>query len=572
MLEILENKLKNNFKKIVKKAYPDFDKWETLNIEPATDFKFGDFQTNFAMKNSNYFRDNPRNIATNIINKFKKSDLIENIEVAGPGFINIFIKTEFLSSYIANLEREKLDFSFLDQKGSVIIDYSSPNIAKRMHVGHLRSTVIGDSIKRIYNFLGFHTVADNHLGDWGTHFGKLIVAYRKWLDKENYRKNPVRELERLYVKFNREAEKNKELNNDARKELNKLQEGNKKNKNLWKEFVEVSLGEYKKMYKKLNIEFDTYHGESYYHDIMDDIITILKEKNIAEKDDGALVVFFNEDKNLHPCIVMKKDGSYLYATSELATIKYRIKNYDVNRMVYVTDERQKDHFKQIFEIARKIGWDKKYIHVPFGLMSSKDGVFSSREGNIILMKDLINKALEKAKEVVEEKNPELPESEKRKIAETIGIGAIKYSDLGQNRKSEITFNWDKMLQFEGNTSPYLQYVYVRVQSLFKKAKQEDINYSLDSKIYLNNPTEKQIAIKLSHFPKIVINAAKYYKPNIIADYLFDLAQTYNTFYNSLSILREDREIRDSRLLLSKKVAYIIKTGLNLLGINVVDKM
>ncbi len=572
MLELLENKIFNNFKKIIKETYPEFDRWERLDIELATDFKFGDFQTNFAMKNSNFFKDSPRNIAQNIINNFQQNNLIEKIEVAGPGFINIFIKKDFLSSYVKRISKEKFDFSFLNRDGEIIIDYSSPNIAKRMHVGHLRSTVIGDSLKRIFNYLGFQTVADNHLGDWGTHFGKLIVAYRKWLDKDNYQSNPVQELERLYVKFNKESDKNENLEKEARNELKKLQNGNEENKELWEEFIEVSLKEYQKMYKKLNIEFDTYHGESFYHPIMEEVVTILKDKEIAKLDEKALVVFFENENNLHPCIIQKKDGSYLYATSELATIKYRLENYNVNRLVYVTDERQKDHFKQIFKIAKKIGWDKNYVHVPFGLMSSQEGVFSSREGNIILMKDLIEKALSKARDIVEEKNPDLKENKKMEIAETIGIGAIKYADLSQNRKSEITFNWDKMLKFEGNTSPYLQYVFVRVQSLFRKAKKEGIQYNLDSKIYLNNPTEKKIAIKLTHFPKVVLNAYKYYKPNIIADYLFDLAQTYNTFYNSLSILREDKKIMNSRLLLSKKVAYIIKKGLNLLGIKVVDKM
>jgi len=573
MLRLIEKIIYDDMKKIIKETFPEYKNWKTLEINKITDTKYGDFQTNFAMVNAKHFKKNPREIASQLIQNSEKGEHIKKIDCAGPGFINIYIKDDFLSEYLNKVGIEEYDFKDFQREGKVILDYSSPNIAKRMHIAHLRSTVIGDSIKRIFGYLGYETIADNHLGDWGTQFGMLIVAYRKWLDKQNYEKDPVGELERLYIKFGKEAEKEKSLKEKAREELKKLQHGDKDNLQLWKEFVEVSLEEYKNIYNKLDIEFDTYHGESFFHEIMPDVVEQLKEKELIQKDKGALVHFFDENDNLHPAIIQKKDGAYLYTTSDLACIKYRVENYDkINRMVYVTDIRQETHFKQVFKIAEELGWEEKYDFVAFGLMESKEGIFSSRKGNVIKLKDLINKAVKKAKEIVDEKNPNLKNEMKDKISETVGIGAIKYNDLSQNRISPIHFDWDDMLNFEGNTAPYLQYVYVRVQSLLRMAEKKGIEYKKFSKIFLTNPTERALALLIVQFPNTVKKAAEYYKPNIIADYLFNLAQAFNSFYNSLSILREDEKIMNSRILLSKKVAFIIKEGLNLLGIKVVEKM
>ncbi|RUA06173.1 MAG: arginine--tRNA ligase, partial [Fusobacteria bacterium] len=400
---LIEKEIASVFNEIIEKTFDGVEGLKEIDIQPATNDKFGDFQTNFAMMNSKIIGNNPRAIATKLVEGFSENEIIEKLEVAGPGFINIYLKEEFLGKRVAKFGEEKYDFSFLNTKGDVIIDYSSPNIAKRMHIGHLRSTIIGDSIKRIYNYLGYNTVADNHIGDWGTQFGKLIIGYRKWLDKEAYEKNPIDELERVYVKFAVESENNKELEDMARLELKKLHDGDEENYKLWKEFIEVSLKEYDKIYKRLDIEFDTYYGESHYHDMMPGVIEELKEKKIVTESEGAQVVFFPEETKLNPCLVQKSDGAFLYATSDLATVKFRIENYDVNKLIYVTDERQQDHFKQFFAITEMLGWDVEKVHIWFGIMRFADGIFSSRKGNVIKLEELLDEAKKRALEVVNEK-------------------------------------------------------------------------------------------------------------------------------------------------------------------------
>jgi len=474
------------------------------------------------------------------------------------------------------VENEKYDFSFLNTDKTVIIDYSSPNIAKRMHIGHLRSTIIGDSIKRILQFLGFHTLADNHIGDWGTQFGKLIVAYKNWLNKRAYEEDPIGELERIYVLFSEEAKKNPVLEDEAREELKKLQLGDEDNQKLWKEFIDISLKEYNKVYDRLDVNFDYYYGESFYNDMMPSVLDELKKKGIAREDQGALVVFFENDK-LPPAIVQKKDGSFLYTTSDLATMKFRKDELNVDEAVYLTDDRQQNHFKQVFEIGEMLGepYNYKKTHVVFGIMRFGDGmIFSSRSGNIIRLVDLLDEAKTQVKKVIDEKNPNIPKDEKENIAEIVGSGAIKYFDLSQNRTSDITFTWDKVLSFEGNTGPYLQYTYVRIMSIFRKLKEENI--SVENKdIILENMSgiERELAVELLRFPQTVVKSYESYRPNIIADYLFDTAKLFNNFYNSSSILKEeDKKVMDARILLAEKTAFVLKEGLSLLGINTVNRM
>lgn len=574
-MELLTNQLKKIFSENINNIFKqDFS--EKINIENSTKKEFGDFQTNFAMMNSKAIGKNPREIATTLVENFKENDLIEKLEIAGPGFINIHLKNNFLNNEMKKIENEKYDFSFLNVDETVIIDYSSPNIAKRMHIGHLRSTIIGDAIKRILDFIGFKTISDNHIGDWGTQFGKLIVAYNKWLDKEAYETDPIGELERIYVLFSDEAKKDPTLEDVARNELRKLQMGDEQNNKLWKEFIEISLKEYNKVYDRLGVKFDHYFGESFYNDMMPDVLEELKEKNIAKEDQGALVIFFEEDK-LPPALVQKKDGSFLYATSDLATIKFRKNELNVDKAVYVTDERQQNHFKQVFEISEMLGAPYNYekSHVYFGIMRFGDGmIFSSRSGNIIRLVDLLDEAKKQVKSVIDEKNPNIPEDEKEKIAEIVGTGAIKYFDLSQNRTSDILFTWDKVLSFEGNTGPYLQYTYARIQSILRKLKEENISVE-NNDIILNDmfDIERELAVALLRFPQTVVKSYETYRPNIIADYLFDTAKLFNNFYNSKSILKEtDKKVMDARILLAQKTASILKQGLNLLGIETVDRM
>ena len=573
-MELLTIKLKKLFSENISRIF-GADYIEKIDIQNSTKKEFGDFQTNFAMMSSKLIGKNPREIANTIIENFEKNDIIEKLEVAGPGFINIFLKNSFLNEEIKKLENEKYDFSFLNTGKTVIIDYSSPNIAKRMHIGHLRSTIIGDSIKRILNFLGFKTLADNHIGDWGTQFGKLIVAYKNWLDKKAYEEDPIGELERIYVLFSDKAKKDPALEDEAREELKKLQLGDEDNQKLWKEFIDISLKEYNKVYERLDVNFDYYYGESFYNDMMPSVLEELKKKNIAREDQGALVVFFEDDK-LPPAIVQKKDGSFLYTTSDLATMKFRKNELKVDEAVYLTDDRQQNHFKQVFEIGKMLGepYDYKKTHIVFGIMRFGDQIFSSRSGNTIRLVDLLDEAKKQVKKVIDEKNPNIPEEEKEKIAETIGSGAIKYFDLSQNRTSDITFTWEKVLNFEGNTGPYLQYTYVRIMSIFRKLEEENINVE-NTDIVLDEMAgiERELASELLKFPQAVVKSYENFRPNIIADYLFDTAKLFNSFYNSSSILKEeDKQVMDARILLAKKAAFVLKEGLELLGIKTVNRM
>ena len=573
-MELLTIKLKKLFSENISRIF-GADYIEKIDIQNSTKKEFGDFQTNFAMMSSKLIGKNPREIANTIIENFEKNDIIEKLEVAGPGFINIFLKNSFLNEEIKKLENEKYDFSFLNIDKTVIIDYSSPNIAKRMHIGHLRSTIIGDSIKRILNFLGFKTLADNHIGDWGTQFGKLIVAYKNWLDKKAYEEDPIGELERIYVLFSDKAKKDPALEDEAREELKKLQLGNEDNQKLWKEFIDISLKEYNKVYERLDVNFDYYYGESFYNDMMPSVLEELKKKNIAREDQGALVVFFEDDK-LPPAIVQKKDGSFLYTTSDLATMKFRKNELKVDEAVYLTDDRQQNHFKQVFEIGKMLGepYDYKKTHIVFGIMRFGDQIFSSRSGNTIRLVDLLDEAKKQVKKVIDEKNPNIPEEEKEKIAETIGSGAIKYFDLSQNRTSDITFTWEKVLNFEGNTGPYLQYTYVRIMSIFRKLEEENINVeNMDIVLDEMAGIERELASELLKFPQAVVKSYENFRPNIIADYLFDTAKLFNSFYNSSSILKEeDKQVMDARILLAKKTAFVLKEGLKLLGIKTVNRM
>ncbi len=576
-MELLNIKIKKLFIKNLNKLFNE-DFSELIDIQFSTKKEFGEFQTNFAMVSSKKLGQNPRQIAENIINNFDNEDIIEKLEIAGPGFINIFLTDSFINTELKNISIEKYTFENIDNDKKVIIDYSSPNIAKRMHIGHLRSTIIGDSIKRIMSFLGFNIIADNHVGDWGTQFGKLIVGYDKWLDKDNYINDPIEELERIYVKFSVESDNDSTLEDQAREELRKLQAGDERNRTLWKEFIDISIAEYNKVYDRLNIHFDLYNGESFYNDMMPSVLEELKEKKIAVEDQDALVVFFDEESKLNPCIVQKKDGSFLYSTSDLATLKYKGESLKMDKAVYITDERQQDHFKQVFKIAEILGkpYNLDTSHVWFGIMRFGNGVIlSSRGGNIIRLVDLLDEAKSKVKNVINEKNPTLSEDEKEEIAEIVGVSAIKYFDLSQNRTSAITFEWDKVLSFEGNTGPYLQYTYVRIMSIFRKLESENIKFINNSNILLSDTTslEKELAMNLFKFPLIVMKSYESYRPNLIADYLFETAKLFNSFYNATPIIKEENDdLRNARLTLCNKTAYVLKEALLLLGIKTVNKM
>ena len=568
---IIDREIAKIFENTIKKSYSEKET-KKVEISVATNEKYGDFQTNFAMMNSKIIGKKPRDIAQEVLDNLEENNVIEKLEIAGPGFINIFLKSEYLGELLKKSRTEEYDFSFLNRDGDVIIDFSSPNIAKRMHIGHLRSTIIGDSITRIYKYLGYHMIADNHIGDWGTQFGKLIIGYRRWLNKEAYKENPIEELERVYVEFSKLAETDPELEEEARLELKKLQDGDAENFALWKEFIKVSLDEYDKLYKRLDVHFDTYYGESFYHPMMQGVVEELVEKGLAVEDDGAKVVFFPEEENLFPCIVQKKDGAFLYSTSDIATIKFKRDTYKINKLIYLTDERQQDHFKQFFRITDMLGWNVEKHHIWFGIMRFADGVFSTRKGNVIRLEQLLDEGKKRAYDIVQEKNPNLSEEEKDQIAEIVGVGAIKYADLSQNRQSPIIFEWDKILTFEGNTAPYLQYSYARIQSILRRAESEGKIINYDKEIKIEDKLERALADHIAAFPMAVLKASETFKPNIIADYLFELSKKFNSFYNSCPILNQEDDILYSRALIAKITGETIKDGLSLLGIKTLDRM
>ncbi|MGL5797205.1 MAG: arginine--tRNA ligase [Cetobacterium sp.] len=568
---IIEKRIELILLDTVNNLYSDKE-LKPIEITVATNEKFGDFQSNFAMMNSKIIGGNPRTIAENVVNNLVQNDVIEKIEIAGPGFLNIFLKDSFLGDLVKKITKENYEFKDLNTDGDVIIDYSSPNIAKRMHIGHLRSTIIGDSIKRMYKFLGFNVVADNHIGDWGTQFGKLIIGYRNWLNQESYKANPIEELERVYVEFTKQSENHPELEDQAREELKKLQDGDKENFRLWQEFIKVSLNEYGKLYTRMGITFDTYYGESFYHDLMPGVLKELEEQKIAVEDAGAKVVFFPEEDKLHPCIVQKKDGAFLYATSDIATVKFRLNNYNVNKLIYVTDERQQDHFRQFFKITDMLGWNVEKQHVWFGIMRFADGVFSTRKGNVIRLEELLDEGKRRAYDIVNEKNPDLSVEEKDNIAEVVGTGAIKYADLSQNRQTAVIFEWDKILSFEGNTAPYLQYSYARIKSILRKATEQGKEIKEEVTIKFEDKTERTLAHHLTQFPAVVLKAAESCRPNLVADYLFELSKKFNSFYNACPILNQEDATLYSRLLLAERTSSLLKEGLNLLGIETLERM
>ena len=544
-------------------AFPGND-FTKVRAVPATDAKFGDFQCNDALASAKVLHLPPRKIAEAVFAKLMeaKPDFIEKVELAGPGFLNITVSTAWLAGRLAALNGEAV--LGIPQTGAgkkVVIDYSSPNAAKQMHIGHIRSTVIGNAIDRIFRALGYDVIADNHLGDWGTQFGILIKGYRELLTQEERDNLSVPYLEKCYVLSAAKAKEEDGIWKESCKaELVKLQQGDPENLALWKKFIEISINEFNRMYDKLGVKFDTYRGESYYNDTMPGVVARLQEMGLAVESDGALVVNLEEEK-LGVAIVRKSDGGYNYTTSDLACVEMRVKEYDPERIIYVTDARQQLHFKQWFNIAGKMGHTVKLVHVPFGLMSYQGKAISTREGNLIKLDDLLAEAVKRSFDIVKDRGGD------EKLAEQIGFGAVKYSDLSHDPITDIDFSWDKALALEGNSGPYLQYAYARVCSLLEKAKTEcGVELSPTQTFDVATPVEKQLALQLLQFGPTVLRAAENYKPSVLADYLFQTAQLYSSFYQRSPILKSEPAVRDARLALCALFGKVLSKGLSLLGI------
>ncbi|MFH1509412.1 MAG: arginine--tRNA ligase [bacterium] len=539
-------------------------------LEHPDDLAHGDFAANIAMILAKELKENPKNLATEISEQLQleKNELIKAVAVAGPGFINITLATEILQKELQNIleAKNKYGASTLGQNKKVIIEYSSPNVAKPMHVGHMRSTIIGDSLTRIFKFLGYDVVTDNHMGDWGVQFGILLYAYKHDGNKKKVEANPVQELAKLYQEMTQKINDQPDLREKGKKEFKKLEEGDEENLQLWKWFVEISLTEFEKLYNILGIlPFDNKLGESFYKDKMQVVIDELLKKKIAAIDTDGSVFIDLEKYDLGRCILIKSDGATLYHTRDLATLKYRQQIYNYKKNVYVVASDQTHHFNQLFKIVELLG-DKtgENVHVSFGMVRLPEGKMSTREGNVVDLEKFIDEAIKKAKKIIAEKNPDLPNKEE--IAKKIGVGAIKYGDLSQSRTKNVTFVWDKMLSFDGDTGPYLQYTYARLQSILRKAETEIKEVSGDLK-----SEEEILARYLYRFPEIVEDAAKNYFPHTIANYLYDLAKMINSYYQKVPVLKAT-ENKELKLAIVKASAEILKNGLLLLGIETVEEM
>jgi len=531
--------------------------------------------------------ENPRALAEKVIAQLQLSDVCEPPTVAGAGFINFRLKPAFVTGQIiAAAKDERLGVPVAAMPKTVVIDFSSPNVAKPMHVGHIRSTIIGDCLARVMRFLGHHVITDNHLGDWGTQFGMLIVGMKNFPHDVESSPDPVAALESLYKRIYEtiETARTNPLGHtlfgyDARAEVVKLQQGDQENRAIWQKIIDLSRREFEKTYHRLGVTFDHTLGESFYNPMLEKVVNDLLEKKIATVSNSAACIFFEDNPELKtaaPLIVRKADGAFLYGTTDMATLKYRIDLWHPNEIIYVTDARQQLHFKQVFAAARK--WLKNVPdlrHVYFGSILGEDGKpLKTREGAPVKLSALLDEAEERALAVVTEKNPELPTETRQEIARAVGIGAVKYADLSQNRTTDYVFSWPKMLAMTGNTAPYMQYAYVRVQSIFRKAggEGEAPAEPRSSQLSLEHPAELDLAKHILRFPETLQAVAEDDKPNWLTGYLYDLANKFSAFYENCPVLQSPEPTRSSRLVLCRLTADVMKRGLNLLGIDVIEQM
>ncbi len=567
----LKSKLEDLIQKALNTRFPGLGTQE-ISLDQPEELNHGDYACNLALKLTKELKLPPQEIAEKIADQLKASDLLEKVEIAGPGFINLFLSKQALHRELKTIIEEKDHYGSLSKiDKTIVVEYSSPNIAKPLGAHHLITTILGQSLYNILQKAGFNCISVNYLGDWGTQFGKLLYAYKHWGDKKVVEKDPISELLKLYIKFHEEAEKNPTIEDEARHQFKIFEKGDSENRQLWQWFVDVSLQDLQKTYERLGgIQFDHNKGESFVEDQLKPLLKEGQDQGVfVPGEEGSLIVEY-ADESIPPFLVQKKDGATLYSTRDLATLKWRIENWHPDRILYVVDSAQRLHFLQLFTAASRFDWyHGEGEHVSFGRMHLKEGKMSTRKGTVILMEEVLDEALSRAKAIIEEKSPQL--SDKEKVAEALAMGAIKYNILSQNRGTDITFDWDRMLSFEGNSAPYLQYTYARARSLNRKSNEITNEYLPDP----DNAHEK-IQSLLRFFPKFsdaIAFAARDYKPNIISNYLFKLAQYFNAYYNAVPILKtEDPREREFRLTLAQATAQIIKNGLQLLGVEVVEEM
>lgn len=565
---MIKDKIIENLKKAIKEKI-------LIDVSIPENENFGHYSTNIAMRLAKIKDKNPMQIAGEIfgsIDNAAPKGFFEKIEVVNPGFINFWVSKKELQKEFNRIYKagDKWGKVKNNNKKTIVIDYCGINIAKPMSVGHLRSTIIGQALYNVFKFNGWKVIGDNHLGDWGKQFGVLIAAYKEKVGnlKSKDKSVDIDDLMELYVSYSARMKDDKKLEDVAREETRKLQTGDKSNIKIWKEFHKITFQELQKISKILGIKFDYQLGESFYNPMLDKIVKKALETGVAVKSEGAVVIFIEGDKT--PFIIQKSDGSYLYSTTDIATVEYRIKKFKSDVILYVVGNEQTFHLSQLFKAVKKLGIVKNQnlVHVKFGLVLGEDmKKLSTRKGKYVSLENLLEEAIKRAAGIVEEKNPNLSAANKKKIAKIVGIGSVKYNDLSQNRQSDIVFDWGKMLNFEGNSAPYIQYTYARLKSILKKGKGSKFDLK-----YLVEKAELDLVLKLEEFPNVIERVGNDYFTHHISDYLFELSKITNAFYQTLPVLKAEKGVMEARLALIRAVAQTLKTGLGLLGINVLGKM
>ena len=542
-------------------------------VVQAADSRFGDYQTNAAMVLAKETRRIPRELANEILAALDVADFAETPTIAGAGFVNFRLSDVFISKHVTSLAADaRLGNALTSSPKRILVDFSSPNVAKPMHVGHIRSTILGDCLARVARFLGHDVVTDNHIGDWGTQFGKVIYGWKHFLDPVALESDAIRELVRLYRHVTSLEETDEDVRRTAREELVKLQSGDPENLAIWKQTVDLSWCEFQKLYDELDIRFDERLGESSYNDLLAPLCDSLKARGLAEESEGALCIFFRDIPALaeKPAIIRKTDGGFLYATTDLATIEYRTKRWQPDAIWYVVGAPQALHFHQIFAAACLMGCSSELRHIAFGSILGEDRkIMKTRSGENVGLAEVLTEAVERARKMVEARSETIPAEAREDIARTIGLGAVKYAELSQNRLTDYVFSWDKLLALDGNTAPYLQNAYVRIRSIFRRAGEEaDPSTSLT----ISDPAERALALKLLQYPETVPLVLEDFRPNLLANYLYELANAFHSFYEACPVLKSTPEIRAVRLGICALTGRTLAHGLSLLGIRCPEQM
>jgi arginyl-tRNA synthetase len=584
--------LQERFRELLAAFTPEASAYAGL-VKPTQDPRHGDYQANCAMPLAKSLGQKPRDLAQQLADRLDRADLIETPVVAGPGFINLRLCDSWLAAQVQQIGNDpRIGVAPITQPPTILIDFSSPNVAKPMHVGHLRSTIIGDALARLFRFLGYRVITDNHLGDWGTQIGVLLYGYKHFRDEENLRVDPVREMARLYVHVRNLMKVDEEeaetvanpIADAVRRETAFLHAGDPENSALWEKFMPWCHEEIEQIYRRLGVHFDHTFGESFYQPMLAEVVRDLETRGIATDSEGAVVVFLGDEEP--PALIRKKDGAFTYTTTDLATLRYRLEQWKPDTILYLVDSRQGLHFKSLFAVARRWGYDRVALeHIAFGSVLGADRKpIKTREGGAVELDALLDEAVERAKQVYQQTRaerqaqgedvPELGADELERLVRAVGIGAVKYADLSQNRASDYVFNWDKMLAMDGNTAAYMQYAYARIRSIFRKGGIDvDSLLANPPQVLFAHPAERSLVLQIVRLGEALDAAASECKPSIITGYLWDLAKSYSSFYQNCSVLRaESAALKQSRLLLCDLTARVIRLSLELLGIETVERM